>query len=147
MTNVSRIVALGGSICRILRGLEAPGGSRFRQPIGTGWVPLNKQTLWGRGPGSSRISKKHTIRSAGVILSQLAYAPSSWRAFFSKIVMIFVSVEVLRSSCAACALAFFSKIIIFNTDVRTCECSLFFCLHLCRLLTDVINHRLMKRGS
>ena len=26
VTNVSRIVALGGSICRILRGLEAPGG-------------------------------------------------------------------------------------------------------------------------
>ena len=26
MTNVSRIVALGGSICRLLRGLEAPRG-------------------------------------------------------------------------------------------------------------------------
>ena len=29
VTNVSRIVALGGSICRILRGLEAPGGSNL----------------------------------------------------------------------------------------------------------------------
>ena len=55
MSNASRIVALGGSICRILRGLEAPGGSRFRQPIGTGWVPLNKQTLWGREPGGSEV--------------------------------------------------------------------------------------------
>ena len=47
--------ARGGSICRILRGLEAPGGSRFREPIGTGWVPLNKQTLGGREPGGSEV--------------------------------------------------------------------------------------------
>ena len=31
VTNVSRIVARGGSICRILRGLEAPGGPGSNQ--------------------------------------------------------------------------------------------------------------------
>ena len=30
VTNVSRIVSVGGSICRILRGLEAPGSSICR---------------------------------------------------------------------------------------------------------------------
>ena len=36
VTNVSRIVALGGSICRILRGLEAPGGPASNQPVRPG---------------------------------------------------------------------------------------------------------------
>ncbi len=40
MTNVSRIVALGGSIYRILRVSEAPGSSRFLRPGETGWVRL-----------------------------------------------------------------------------------------------------------
>ena len=50
MKSVGRIVALGGSICRILQGAGAPRSSRFRQPTricGTGWVRLNNLGLRG----------------------------------------------------------------------------------------------------
>ena len=36
MINASRIVVLGGSICRILRGLDAPGGPAFNQAVRPG---------------------------------------------------------------------------------------------------------------
>ena len=36
VTNVSRIVALGSSICRILRGLEALGDPTSNEPVGPG---------------------------------------------------------------------------------------------------------------
>ena len=42
MTNVLRIVGLGGSICRILRGFEAPGGPDSNGLVGPAGPP--KQT-------------------------------------------------------------------------------------------------------
>jgi len=36
--NVSRILALGGSICSVLRGSEALGGLPFSRSCGPGWV-------------------------------------------------------------------------------------------------------------
>ena len=53
MTNVSRIVALVGSMCRILRGLEAPGGPDSNQPNRLGGSA--KQKNWGREPGGSEV--------------------------------------------------------------------------------------------
>ena len=40
VTNVSRIVSLGGSICRILRVSEAPGGPDSNVAKGPGGSPL-----------------------------------------------------------------------------------------------------------
>ena len=36
VTNVSRVVALGGSICRSLRGLEVPGGPASNEAVRPG---------------------------------------------------------------------------------------------------------------
>ena len=36
LMNVSRILALGGSICRVLRGYELPGGPVSNQPVPPG---------------------------------------------------------------------------------------------------------------
>ena len=50
MTNVLRIVALGGSICSILRGPEAPGGPTSNQPcVPGGSAKENKHSRIG-GP-------------------------------------------------------------------------------------------------
>ena len=56
VTNVSRIVALGGSICRILRGLEAPGGPTSNHAV---------------RPGGSAKENKHS-RMGGPRLGWLA---------------------------------------------------------------------------
>ena len=53
MTNVSRIVALGGSICRILGGLEAPGGPGSNGLGGAGGPPKQNRHC-GIGRPSSR---------------------------------------------------------------------------------------------
>ena len=48
MTDVPRIVALGGSICRILRGLEAPGGPTSNQVVSAGGCLLKnlRSLIW-----------------------------------------------------------------------------------------------------
>ena len=52
MTKVLRIMALGGCICCILRGSEAPGGPTSNRPMGPGGFPSQEPQILGlRGSG------------------------------------------------------------------------------------------------
>ena len=73
VTNVSRILVLGGSIYCILRGLEAPGAADSKQPKTPGGSPLKPFARLRRFGGdecleelgSARLKVSYSTRSRG----------------------------------------------------------------------------------